>query len=337
MRRPARGVLALLAALGMAVGMGVQAVSASVLWTMTASPSTAVVGVNTTFTFTATNLDPVLGVKCVIVDVPSEIALGEVWISGSSTAAAWTASRSGQQITAVIDQGDGDEKLQVGDWLSFAAAAVPSHPGTYALPGVAYSGHDCFTGARALAAPPLFVVSEAVVTEPIPTPAPDPTTTPAPILTLPSITALPSLPLAPVAAPPRATKPPTELVALSQEAPAAAPAATVTPSVAGVPADPPRTGIRAPAAPSGASNRPVLALARPEAAGQESADVSLGPLGVIDGLSVWAVPGAVIGGPGILVILWVALQTGVAAAWIPAVQRMRGDGRRARPWRGVGH
>lgn len=50
----------------------------------------------------------------------------------------------------------------------------------------------------------------------------------------------------------------------------------------------------------------------------------------MDGLGVWAIPGAVLGGPGLLVILWVAIQAGVAAAWIPAVRVMRGrDGRSA--------
>lgn len=52
--------------------------------------------------------------------------------------------------------------------------------------------------------------------------------------------------------------------------------------------------------------------------------MSLGPLGGIEGLTTWAIPGAVVGGPGLIVILWVLGQTGVAAAWIPAVRRLRG-------------
>jgi hypothetical protein len=52
--------------------------------------------------------------------------------------------------------------------------------------------------------------------------------------------------------------------------------------------------------------------------------ISLGPLGVIDGITVWAIPGAIVGGPGLLVILWVLTQAGVTLAWIPAVKRMRG-------------
>ena len=66
-------------------------------------------------------------------------------------------------------------------------------------------------------------------------------------------------------------------------------------------------------------------------AGQGIGEVALGPLGFIDGISVWAIPGAIMGGPGLLVILWVLIQTGAALAWIPAVKRMRGKDEDRRP------
>ena len=69
----------------------------------------------------------------------------------------------------------------------------------------------------------------------------------------------------------------------------------------------------------------MLGLGEPEGSEDSVGEVSLGPLGVIDGIAVWAIPGAIVGGPGLLVILWVILQTGVALAWIPAVRRMRGS------------
>lgn len=43
------------------------------------------------------------------------------------------------------------------------------------------------------------------------------------------------------------------------------------------------------------------------------------------GFSVWAVPAATIAGPGLLILLWMALQAGGALAWLPAVRRLRGD------------
>jgi hypothetical protein len=60
--------------------------------------------------------------------------------------------------------------------------------------------------------------------------------------------------------------------------------------------------------------------------------VGTGTLTVLDGFDTWSVPAAVVGVPGLLVVLWVALQTVGALAWIPAVRRLRGndDGRRVR-------
>jgi hypothetical protein len=51
-------------------------------------------------------------------------------------------------------------------------------------------------------------------------------------------------------------------------------------------------------------------------------------LTVLDGFDTWSVPAAVVGVPGLLVVLWVALQTVGALAWIPAVRRLRGEDRR---------
>jgi hypothetical protein len=54
-------------------------------------------------------------------------------------------------------------------------------------------------------------------------------------------------------------------------------------------------------------------------------DLGLGTLGVLAGVEIWAVPAAVIGGPGLLVLLWMALQAGGAMAWVPAARRLRND------------
>jgi hypothetical protein len=75
-------------------------------------------------------------------------------------------------------------------------------------------------------------------------------------------------------------------------------------------------------APEGRANG--LAVARADPAGPDAVDLSLGSLVAIDGLGIWAVPGAVISGPGFLVIGWVLAQTGAAAMWVPAVRRLRG-------------
>jgi hypothetical protein len=56
-------------------------------------------------------------------------------------------------------------------------------------------------------------------------------------------------------------------------------------------------------------------------------DLQPGNLGILSGFQVWAVPAATLGVPGLLVILWIALQAGGGLAWFPAVRRLRGEGR----------
>jgi hypothetical protein len=69
---------------------------------------------------------------------------------------------------------------------------------------------------------------------------------------------------------------------------------------------------------SGANHR-ELSLRLP------SIDLGTGTIGLVAGLEIWAVPAAVIGGPGLLVLLWIALQAAGATAWIPAARRLRDD------------
>ena len=52
--------------------------------------------------------------------------------------------------------------------------------------------------------------------------------------------------------------------------------------------------------------------------------MALGALAAFTGSTVFAVPAAVLGGPGLLILLWVVLQALGTATWIPAVRRLRG-------------
>ncbi|MBI2777976.1 MAG: hypothetical protein HYX57_12050 [Chloroflexi bacterium] len=61
--------------------------------------------------------------------------------------------------------------------------------------------------------------------------------------------------------------------------------------------------------------------------------VGVDVLTLLDSPFEWVVPGAAVGVPGLLVILFVGLQAVGALAWIPAVRRMGDDddaGRRRR-------
>lgn len=49
--------------------------------------------------------------------------------------------------------------------------------------------------------------------------------------------------------------------------------------------------------------------------------------GTIDtGSFVWLVPAATFTAPGLLLLLWIALQAGGALAWAPAIRRLRRGG-----------
>jgi hypothetical protein len=61
---------------------------------------------------------------------------------------------------------------------------------------------------------------------------------------------------------------------------------------------------------------------RTTAAGSER--LSLGGLNLAS-LQFWLVPGAVIGGPGLLALVWLAIQVLAGMAWVPAARRVRGQ------------
>jgi hypothetical protein len=52
--------------------------------------------------------------------------------------------------------------------------------------------------------------------------------------------------------------------------------------------------------------------------------ISVAAFASFTGSAVFAVPAAVLGGPGLLILLWVVLQALGTATWIPAVRRLRG-------------
>jgi hypothetical protein len=47
--------------------------------------------------------------------------------------------------------------------------------------------------------------------------------------------------------------------------------------------------------------------------------------GNLDTAQLWFGPAAVLGGPGLLVLLWVGVEVLAGIAWLPAARRLRGD------------
>lgn len=329
----------------------------SALWTLTASPPAATTGGDTTFTLTATNEDPLvvlLGsaeIRCVVVDVPAQFSVAGASVTGSSTGGSWGASLSGNRVTVVAESGG--DRLAFLDWVRFTVRATPISTGSLAWNAVAYRSQNCSGTGALLGVPPVVLVTGPTITptpvpQPTPTPTPKPTLAPTPIPTptplppLPSASSLiptPSIGILPTATP---TQPSTPAPGNDDPEPgrSGTPRATpsATPGAAGeepsedggtVPgASPPNSG----AAPDDGSSVTVAGPGRtavdaaPRIAFEAGAlDLGLGTIDLLGSAAVWAVPAAAIAGPGLLLILLIALQAVGALAWIPAVRRLRGE------------
>ncbi len=326
--------------------------AASLLWTLTASPLIATTGVQKVFTLTATNDDPLASldssreIGCVVVDVPGNFTVQAATVVATNAGEQWHIdSIAGNRV--VVHTDSGGERLEFLDWVRFTITATPHNTGSLAWNSRAFRQQDCTGGAALLGIPPIVVVTGPVVTPaptptPVPTPKPTPKPTPAPTARptptpLPLPVPLPSLPipLPSIGLPPGPEPEPTR--APSSSAPRPSPEPTDAPaSAAGGASDdggfvgvlPPPGGGSAGGGGGGGGAPAVAPVANdaPRVAFEE-AQLDLGSMDVdlLAGIEVWSVPAATLGVPGILLLVWVALQAGGALAWIPAVKRLRGD------------
>ena len=330
-------------------------VSAALLWTLTASPLAVATGTPTTFTLTASNL--LLGrIECVVVDVPANFNISTVAMVGSTAGDSWLVRRANNRVLAWTTSGG--DRLELLDSVTFTVTATALSSGSLTWPSSAYDRPDCTGAGSLLGVPPIVVVTGPAVTpsptpSPVPTPPPTPPPTPAPTPTIP----LPTIPLPTIPLPtPRPTNGPT---------PAPLPTPLPTPGLPGGPATTPRpdappagsprqTSVPDASAspigqPGGGSSSPPSSPAAggPVAGGVEppavnarpvaprvafdgpELELGFGSIGLLSGLTTWVVPFATFGGPGLIVLLWVAAQAGGASLWIPAARRLRGEERRA--------
>jgi len=170
---------------------------------------------------------------------------------------------------------------------------------------------------------------------PMPTPSPALTATPAPTPSLP----IPSLPIPSLPIP--SLPLPTPTLPLSTPVPQPSvdiplvptPIPTPIPTGSSLVPDPEASSTPSPgAAGSGSGSGPTSpgaggALGPALSLNLPPVNLGVGTIGVLAGLEIWAVPAAVIGGPGLLFLLWVAFQTAGATIWIPAARRLRDDDR----------
>jgi hypothetical protein len=287
-------------------------------WTITGGPSNATAYQSTTYTFTATNVLYLNTIGCVEIQLPPSYVIDSLGTPSMSQGLPWSSTTYSGNWVLVYANGGG-ARLDLLESVTFTVTATATQPGSYAWNTHAHRQHDC-TGPEL--EPGTWSASVSPV-QPTPTPAPTPPPPPLPSVPLP----IPTLPVLPLNTPPpnpSATPRPSPTPGASSPATGAP---RPTPEVvAAVPAPPP-------AGPT--SGQPAARIA--PLTDSDTGGVSVGTevLALLDGPLVWFVPGAVVGGPGLLILLFIALQAAGAMAWIPAVRRMSGDpvplGRRRRP------
>lgn len=352
-----RGIAAIaLALVGAVAAPATPARAESALWTLTASPLAVTTGSTTTFTLRATNDDPLAAllssseIGCVQVDVPANFTVATATVTGSNAGGSWSASLNGNRVR--VRAGSGGDRLQTLGWVSFTVRATAMSTGSLTWASRAFRDQGCTGAGALLGVPPIVVVSGPAVTPtPVPTPVPTPTPrpptpapTPTPILPLPSLP-LPSV-LPAILGTPRPTPTPASTPdpqPTSSDVPTPEPARTPPASPSGPSGGtlgPPAGGRGSPApsgsAPSSAAPSDDGSLAIPGTpAGpgafaprvvvdESSFAFGGGAIGPFTGIEIWIVPGAAIAGPGILILVWIALQTAGTFAWLPAVRRLRG-------------
>jgi hypothetical protein len=319
---------------------------AALAWTLTASPLAVSTGSPTTFTLTATNLLGLLSseeIRCIVVDVPANFTLGAVGVVGSSAGDSWVAAKAGNRVT--VHASSGGDRLGLLDTVTFTVGATAMSGGSLAWASNAYRDEGCSGTGSLLGVPPIVVVSDPAVT---PTPAPTPTSPPTPKPTPTSVptvspTASPTASASPTPGPGSPTpKPPS---ATSAPTPRPSPASAVAPTSTPGPSvqkteSPSESAAPSPAGTIGSGGRPAPSPGSEEGPAAQTRfsigapDPSGGNVPVVQPVAAllstpsWFVPAAAIGGPGLLVIVWIGLQIVGATLWIPAIRRLRGEERR---------
>jgi hypothetical protein len=278
-------------------------VAGAVGWTLVGGPLTATVFQPTTYTFTATNLAYGNDIGCVEIQLPATYVIDSLGTPSASNGDDWIAEPYGSDWILVHSESGGG-RLEIGEWVTFSFTATATQVGAQLWGNHAHRQQDC-SGAEIEPGIMPMVVTPVLLPTPTPAPPTPPPPTPPP-LPLPTPPPLPIGSTPPEPTPtPRPTPTPTPQPSASEEE-RPAPVAVVPPN------EPPSAGPAARMAPL------------PE--GQTSS-IGIGTevFALLEGPLVWFVPGAAVGVPGLLVLLFIALQAAGAMAWLPAVRRMSGD------------
>ena len=319
MRRALAGV-----AIALSVAALPQAAFGLLVWTFVVVPLTVTAGQGTVFTMTATNVAGPDDLGCMEVTLPSSFSIESVSDPAATNGDDWSATLTG--TTVLVRSLSGGGRLNIGESVTFQVKATPSIAAVTSWPNHAHRQQDC-GGLTEVGLPVQVVVLPALLPSPTPKPSPTPSPTPRPTVRPSPLPSLPlSLPPLPSLGPsptPALTMRPTELASPpTRPSPSASASEAVTSSPVPASAAPTSTP-----SDGGAGTGSTPSDAPRVAPDPGTVRVGTGTLTVLDGFGTWSVPAAVVSVPGLLVVLWVALQTVGALAWIPAVRRLRGEDR----------
>jgi len=294
-----RGPVALALALvfGFAVAAGLASpVSAARNWSITAAPANLTVGVATNVSLTVTSG---YGIKCVTVSVPSGFTVLSVSVA-SAPGGSWTASKAGNGPTlATFATKANGNRLDKGN-ARFVIRVIATRSPLPAWTSAAY--HDYSPCAHSVG-PPVRPLHAFGISPAHPTAPAQPKATPPAVR--------------PTILPPKTSPSPTDIAS-----PSAAPQSSPTDSTIGIVG----SGGSGGASPGGGDGIPLDVQALP-AGGTVQLDISA--MGGI-GMFAWLVPGLFLSLPGLLLLLIVAAQAGLATAFVPVIRRTFGVGRRRR-------
>ena len=292
-------------------------------WTLSLTPSTLTLGVPTNITATVTDGSEEIG--CVVFYVPSGFTVLSASVSSVPAGFVWSAAVAGSGPTRVTFSTTKDPwRLNGATGRGVFVIRVVATAGP--LPAWTAAAYKKFTvDSKQLASGPLPAPGPFTIT-PTANPTPAPTATPTP----------PATPAPPAGGSPGptagASPSSTPASPVDSAAPSESPLASASPgSDAGTAAQTPAAGSGGVATGGGGTT----------AAGDTiSLDVRELPVGgtvqldsqVVGGIGmfVWMVPGLFMSLPGLLLLLIVVAQGGIATIFIPVTRRVLGSGRRRR-------
>jgi hypothetical protein len=357
-RRLTRGSRQFLVAAGALAALFAQTgtVAAAQSWTVSANP-TAIAGGSTdkvrlTIKNTSSSDGGNNGIGCIKITIPAQFTIGNPSIVSVSNGESWSASKASRTVTAKGDS-NGDRLREDPD-NDTLVLDVPVSANLVALGPWNIRAFEKIACQNGNFGPKSIMITVLVSPTPAPTPKPTPAPTPNPT-PAPTLNPTPRPSSAPTATPARTPSPTSAATARPTDRPAESAAASVEPSSS---------------APAVASATPGIGLggptstARPPAGGGSTGGTTPPrdpgdsfPEGIsipVDesdpkfselnldlvlrlGVFAWAVPGALLAAPGLLLIVVILAQSMGALAWLPIVRRKIGGfglGPRLTPPRG---